>query len=165
MTWRQRSNFCMATGNHCFPCISSSEAVEEKSPNTRNPAKLGVGLLIILTLASICIGCATPAAVLVLSAPPSVIAGCPFSVTVKAEADGSPDKIFNSPVLFTSSDPAATLPAIYTFTATDAGSHTFTNGIILITSGNQSVTATDPYALTITASATISVSAATQVCQ
>ena len=45
---------------------------------------------------------------------------------------------------FTSSDPQATFaPASYTFTAGDAGIHTFTNGAVLKTVGTQSITATD----------------------
>jgi hypothetical protein len=43
---------------------------------------------------------------------------------------------------FTSSDPAAVLPADYTFTGSDAGVHKFT-GIVLVTAGSRSVSATD----------------------
>jgi hypothetical protein len=35
------------------------------------------------------------------------------------------------------------LPAAYTFTAADAGVHTFSGGLTLITPGNQTITATD----------------------
>jgi hypothetical protein len=40
-------------------------------------------------------------------------------------------------------DAQATLPASYTFTAADAGVHTFANGVILRTAGNRTVTAKD----------------------
>ena len=49
---------------------------------------------------------------------------------------------------FSSSDPQAVLPADYTFTGADAGSHTF--AVTLKTAGSQSVTATDKAAASIT---------------
>ena len=55
---------------------------------------------------------------------------------------------------------AAGLPASYTFTAADAGSHTFTN-VVLETAGSQTITATDSVTSTITGSATVNVVPAT----
>jgi hypothetical protein len=49
------------------------------------------------------------------------------------------------------------LPADYTFTGTDAGSHKFTNGLTLSTLGSQSVTATDASHSSITGSQTVTV--------
>jgi len=63
-----------------------------------------------------------------------------FTVTVKY-ADGTTDVNYNGTVLFSSSDPQAVLPGAYTFTAADAGTHTFT--ATLKTAGTQSITATD----------------------
>ena len=40
-------------------------------------------------------------------------------------------------------DPGIVLPADYTFTAADAGVHTLTAGLTLLTSGDQTITATD----------------------
>ena len=40
-------------------------------------------------------------------------------------------------------DPGIILPADYTFTAADAGVHTFSGEVTLITPGDQTVTATD----------------------
>ena len=40
-------------------------------------------------------------------------------------------------------DPGIVLPADYTFTAADAGVHTFPAGVILITPGDKTVIATD----------------------
>ena len=60
-------------------------------------------------------------------------------MTVTALINGQPDTIINSPVHFTSSDPGALLPPDYLFTTADAGSHTFTNGFILMTTGNQTI--------------------------
>ncbi len=58
---------------------------------------------------------------------------------------------------FTSTDHKATLPANYTFTAADAGAHTFTNGVILRSLGSRSVTATDTVTSTITGSQIVTV--------
>jgi len=81
----------------------------------------------------------------------------PFTASVTALANGNPDKIFNMDVHFTSSDSAAILPNDYTFTTTDAGSHTFTNGITLLTPGTQTLTATATFALSITGTASVTV--------
>ena len=106
-------------------------------------------------------GCGSPVANLEISAPSSGMTGSPLTVTVIAMVDGRRDTIFNSPVHFTSSDNAAVLPSDYAFTAADAGSHTFTNAVTLMTVGNQTVTATDPNAPSITATANVTVTAAT----
>jgi hypothetical protein len=55
---------------------------------------------------------------------------------------------YSGTVHFTSSDGAANLPANYTFTGADAGTHTFT--VTLRTAGGQTVTATDTVNATIT---------------
>ena len=76
-------------------------------------------------------------------------AGVAGSIIVKALDAGShvvPG--YRGRVHFTSSDSAATLPADYTFTAADAGSHTFS--VTLKTAGTSSVTATDTVTGTIT---------------
>jgi hypothetical protein len=109
-------------------------------------------------------GCGTPAT-LHLSAPSSAVAGVPFSVTVTATIGQSPDMLINSPVQFTSSDRAAALPPIYYFTANDAGSHTFTNGVTLMTDGSQSITATIIGASALNATANLTVSAASTATQ
>jgi hypothetical protein len=49
---------------------------------------------------------------------------------------------YRGTVTFTSTDTAAVLPANYTFTAGDAGVHTFT-GVVLNTTGAQTITARD----------------------
>ena len=105
-------------------------------------------------------GCATPVAILQISAPSSVTAGTPFTITVTAMDNGSRDTIFDSYINFTSSDSAAILPSHYQFTAADAGSHTFVNAVTLTTPGTQSLTATMIYAPSITGTTTITVSAA-----
>ncbi len=87
---------------------------------------------------------------LVVSGIPSpYVAGAAHSVTVKAlDAYGNTATGYRGKVHFTSTDPAAVLPANYTFTAANAGVHTFS--VTLKTAGTRSVTATD----TVTASIT-----------
>ena len=60
-------------------------------------------------------------------------------------------------VHLTSNDLAATLPADYTFTAGDAGTHTFTPGATLITTGSRTLTATDTSNAAINGSQTVTV--------
>jgi hypothetical protein len=103
-------------------------------------------------------GCVAPTANLVVSAPTDAVVGTAFSVTVSAKVRGNPDTVFNSPIHFTSSDKLAVLPPDYQFTSTDAGSHTFANGITLMTPGSQSVTATDVETSFLTATAEVMVS-------
>jgi hypothetical protein len=106
-------------------------------------------------------GCGTTIAHLVITAPSNAAAGSPFTITVTAMAGESRDTIFNADVHFTSSDSAGVLPGTYTFTAADAGSHTFTNGVTLMTAGSQSITATDTVASSITGTTNVMVTAAT----
>jgi hypothetical protein len=60
-------------------------------------------------------------------------------------------------VHFTSTDGSATLPVNYTFTAGDAGVHTFPAGVILRTAGSQVITVTDTVTPTITGSKGVTV--------
>jgi hypothetical protein len=110
-------------------------------------------------------GCATQHAILDITAPSTAVAGSPFTITVTALVGGNRDTIINSPIKFTSSDPVATLPPIYYFNANDAGSHTFTNGVTLMTAGSQSITATVVGAAGLNGSANVTVTATTTVSQ
>ncbi|MDB5307817.1 MAG: hypothetical protein JWO38_2019 [Gemmataceae bacterium] len=93
------------------------------------------------------------------TAPATATAGAGFSLTVTA-LDASNKKVtgYAGTVHFTSTDAAASLPADYTFTAADAGAHTFT--ITLKTAGSQSVTTADAATAALKATTTVSVSAA-----
>ena len=83
--------------------------------------------------------------------PNPYVAGVAHSVTVTAkDADGNTDAGYRGAIHFTSSDPAATLPADYTFTAADNGVHTFSLGLTLNTAGTHWVRATDTLASSIT---------------
>jgi hypothetical protein len=77
-----------------------------------------------------------------LAAPASTVAGTPFDLTVYAEDQyGNIVPDYTGTVHFTSTDAQAGLPADYTFTADDAGVHTFT--VSLATAGDQTITVTD----------------------
>jgi hypothetical protein len=82
---------------------------------------------------------------LVIDGPVSAVtAGDPFAVTVSVQDTfGNTVPGFAGTVHLTSSDPDATLPADYTFTSGDAGSHSFPGGVTLTTAGAQSVGVTD----------------------
>jgi hypothetical protein len=74
--------------------------------------------------------------------PSSTTAGTAGRFTVTAKnSDGTTATGYTGTVHFTSSDGQAVLPANYTFTAADAGVHTFS--ATLKTAGTQSLTATD----------------------
>jgi hypothetical protein len=87
-----------------------------------------------------------PLGSLVVTAPSSVAAGSPFSITVTAYGTNSVQLSgYRGTIHFTSTDSAVgvVLPANYTFTSGDAGTHTFISGFTLETAGSQTVTATD----------------------
>jgi fibronectin type 3 domain-containing protein len=96
---------------------------------------------------------------LAMTAPASVTAGTPFTLTVSAE-NGYNAVIpgYQGTVHFTSSDPGATLPSDYTFTSTDFGVHSFT--VTLGKAGNQTVTAQDTATSYIKGTATVKVNPA-----
>ncbi|HKU23870.1 MAG TPA: hypothetical protein VJQ54_00285 [Candidatus Sulfotelmatobacter sp.] len=96
-----------------------------------------VGALCLAGMGLLSSGCGTTHAVLNFTAPRTVMAGSPFTVTVAVTINGHPDTVINSRIHFTSSDPAAVLPGDYYFTTADVGSHTWTNGFTLATPGNQ----------------------------
>jgi hypothetical protein len=90
------------------------------------------------------------ASVLVVTGFPSPIAhgtAGTFTVTVQ-DAYGNTVTGYRGTLKLSSSDTAASPPANYTFTSTDAGVHTFT--ATLNTAGTQSITATDTVNSTIT---------------
>jgi hypothetical protein len=59
------------------------------------------------------------------------------------DAAGNRDPSYTGTIVFSSSDPLATLPPNYTFTAADQGSHTFLNAGVLRTPGSQTISAAD----------------------
>jgi uncharacterized repeat protein (TIGR03803 family) len=104
---------------------------------------------------SITVNPAAPAK-LILSAPASVTRGSAFTLTLTVEdAYGNVASGYRGTVHFSSSDSTASLPANYTFTAADAGVHTFS--AILRRKGKQTLTGTDTANSALTATDTISV--------
>ena len=88
--------------------------------------------------------------------PESVTAGNSLRVTVTVlDTLGNPATGYTGTVHFTSNDVAATLPADYSFTSTDAGAHSFL--AILYTAGSRTITATDTGMATLTATANLNV--------
>src|SRR5439155_1209697 len=91
------------------------------------------------------------------------IAGNPFNLTVTAQDPFNNTATgYTGTVTFSKSDAGAgsALPANYTFVLGDAGVHTFTNGITLVTTPSQTVTATDTVTGSITKTANITVNPA-----
>src|SRR5262249_31316424 len=79
---------------------------------------------------------------MILGLPPSLVAGTAYPLFVYAvDAYGNTGATYTGTVHFTSSDNLASLPADYTFTAADNGSHMFM--VTLRTAGTQWLKVTD----------------------
>jgi hypothetical protein len=79
---------------------------------------------------------------LAIGAPSSAAQGVSFSITLTPrDPFGTTVTSFRDTVHFTSTDKAAVLPADYTFTSADNGTHTFT--VTLHTLGNQTISVRD----------------------
>ncbi len=77
--------------------------------------------------------------------PATATAGIPVDVTVAArDPFDNLATAYRGTVGFNSDDTQARLPSNYTFTAADAGLHTFPSGATLRTAGNRTLTALDP---------------------
>jgi hypothetical protein len=110
------------------------------------------------TESGIVVNPAAAASLSITGLPSSVKAGSSSTFTVTAsDAYGNTASGYRGTVHFTSSDPKAKLPSNYTFTSSDNGSHTFTNGVAFQTLGTQTLTATDTATSTITGTATVQV--------
>ncbi|HEX8384538.1 MAG TPA: cadherin-like domain-containing protein, partial [Rubricoccaceae bacterium] len=95
---------------------------------------------------------------LALTAPATAAAGTAESVTVRAlDASGNVVTGYTGTVRFTSTDAAATLPADYTFTASDAGAKTLS--VTFRTAGSPTLTVTDVDVAGLTDTETVAVSA------
>jgi hypothetical protein len=89
------------------------------------------------------------------TASPNLVTAGSQSTTAAGTTTGTESGIAGT-VHFTSSDSTATLPANYTFTAADAGVHTFVN-VILRKRGKQTLSVTDTQNSALTATDSISV--------
>jgi hypothetical protein len=102
-----------------------------------------------------------------VTAPATTTSGSVLPMTITAvDASGNVATGFRGTVFIKSSDPAATTAAgyafnpadagiPYTFTAADAGSHTFTGAIRLVTAGDQTVTVSAPNMTAATVTVTV----------
>jgi hypothetical protein len=87
----------------------------------------------------------------------TVVAGSSFDVVVSAlDTQGQVVTGYTGTVHFSSSDPQATRPDDYTFTASDNGTHPFSKGVTLVNAGTQTITVTDT-ASGVTGSVTVTV--------
>jgi hypothetical protein len=102
------------------------------------------------TTGSITVHSAAAAKFTVSGVPTSLIPGTAASVTVTARDAFGNVSAYTGTIHFTSTDSAATLPANYTFLASNGGTHAFSNGVVFRTAGTRTITATD----TVTASIT-----------
>jgi len=105
-----------------------------------------------------------PGPSLEITTPEAATAGNNCSITITAkDTNGNVNAGYRGTVHFTSSDPAAILPANYTFTAADQGVHAF--NVVLKTAGSRTVTATDngSPSLVVSDSITVNASSATQL--
>jgi hypothetical protein len=94
-----------------------------------------------------------------VSAPGTIQAGTPFTVTVTAiNSANTTETAYTGTVHFQSTG-GADLPTDYTFVPMDHGVHTF-NNVVLYRAGNQNVTVTDTSNGSVTGSATVNVTPA-----
>jgi hypothetical protein len=105
---------------------------------------------------------AAATALIVLGIVSPYVAGSAHSVTVRAlDAYGNTATGYRGTIHFNASDPSASVPANYTFTAADNGVHTFSYtlnpALTLKTAGSQAVRATDTLTASITGVQTITV--------
>jgi sugar lactone lactonase YvrE len=97
-----------------------------------------------------------------ITAASTAVSGTAFDVTITAlDANGNIDTGYQGTVTFSSSDAyPGLLPADYTFTSGDQGTHTFSGGVTLYTAGTQRLTVQDTADSTLTGNATVAVVAA-----
>lgn len=99
-----------------------------------------------------------PSVALVASIAPALKAGKAGHLTVTAyDVNGNVATGYRGTVQFTSTDTNATLPASYTFTAADAGKHTFPSSLVFNTLGLQVLSMKDAAVATITGSRGVNV--------
>jgi hypothetical protein len=80
-----------------------------------------------------------------VTTPASTTSGSALPMTVTAvDAAGNPATGFLGTVFITTNDPAVTSTFAYTFTSVDAGTHSFTGSVRLLTPGNETVTVAAP---------------------
>src|SRR5712691_1899261 len=159
-----------ATGNSNVngvfaPTVTSTKAETKTFSATANPVLEPV---VLNDHPSVSFVAGPTASISLTGLPASVTAGDLSTVTVTAFdafAYGSKGpNAYTGTVHFTSSDPGATLPPNFTFAPGDDGTHTFTNGVRLITAGSRTLTVSDTVnPFTSTQTATINAAAAASI--
>jgi hypothetical protein len=101
-------------------------------------------------------GCVSPGdPIITLTVPASGVAGVPFAVTAAVgEGDGSN---YLGTIHFFSSDASASLPGDYTFTAADAGTHIFNDGVTLNDVGSFTISVVDAHQASNTSTGSIAI--------
>jgi hypothetical protein len=100
----------------------------------------------------------------ITTSPTTTVAGTPLGVTVTAlDQYNNPAAGYLGTATFSSTDGQAELPATYTFTVGDAGTHSFASAATLKTAGTQSISVTDNSVSGSSASVVVSPAAAAQV--
>lgn len=134
-------------GVHTFTAtLKTAGSQSLTAADAQSPATAG-------TESSILVKSAVESTLIVSGFPATATAGTAANVTITLlDPYGNIATGYVGTVHFTSSDPKAVLPADYTFTAADAGKHTFS--VILKTAGVQSITAGGVIRLTLSGTQT-----------
>ena len=142
----------LASGVGTFPATLKTAGIQSiTATDTNNASITGSGNVAVTAAA---------ADHLLLSAPATATSGSAFSITVTAlDVFGNTANSYSGTIHFTSSDGTAMLPANYTFTGGDAGTHFFSAATALNTMGSESLTATDMVTASITGTANVTVNA------
>lgn len=91
-----------------------------------------------------------------ITTPASTTSGSALPLTVTAvDAAGKPATGFLGTVFVTTNDPAVKSTFAYTFTSADAGTHSFTGSLQLVTLGDQTVTVASPMMTSSTTTVTV----------
>jgi hypothetical protein len=129
-------------GVHVFPGAVQLKRAGTQTVTTTDATK--APLLTLTGAQTVLVVPATPSVIDVTGFPSPVTAGTTGDVTLTlSDPYGNQATNYTGTVRISSTDLQAVLPADYTFTAADAGSHTFTNGVTLKTAGTRAITATD----------------------
>jgi hypothetical protein len=144
------------------PTLTMAVLAGSPALNAGDPSQLGVAdQRGVLRTGGVNIGAyQASATAFVLSAPDTVDPGTPFDLSVAAvDPFGQAAFGYTGTVTFatTDPDPGVVLPADYSFTPADQGTHTFSGGVTLMTPGDQTITATDTSDATVAGSATVTV--------
>lgn len=119
------------------------EAPARRAAATRRLAWWSVAVLAVVGLVGAAPASGARHVHLDLRAPASVVAGVPFSVTVTAHRHRGGGGAYRGTVRFSTDDGLVrALPASYTFTAADRGTHTFT-GVTLVGTGRHTLAVRD----------------------